>query len=66
MAAILLVSVAVIALTIYAVTRAIADLRAGRKLWGGVGLAVAGLGLVSALIPIPAHAIKFDIPAAGR
>jgi hypothetical protein len=66
MAAILLVSVAVIVLTIFAFARAVADLRAGRKLWGGIGLAVAGLGLVSALIPIPSHAIKIDIPAAGR
>lgn len=41
----------------------IADLRARRYVWGAVGLVSAGVFL---LTPIQTHAVKVDLPVAGR
>jgi hypothetical protein len=55
-----------IALILYAFARSISDLRSGRKVWGGVGLTFASLGLVAALVPVPSHVMTVTIPATGR
>jgi len=47
------------AVGVFCLVRGIADLRARRHLWGGLGV-LAGLALL--LTPIQAHVVKFDLP----
>jgi len=45
---------------LFCLARGIADLRARRFVWGGLGV-LAGLGLM--LTPVESHAIKLDVVA---
>ncbi|WP_448663188.1 hypothetical protein ACG3SL_00480 [Sphingomonas sp. CJ20] len=55
-------SFAVLGACIYCIARAVIDFRAGKYLWGAVGL-VSALALL--LTPIQTHAVKIDLPVAG-
>ena len=49
-----------LAVGLFCLARGGLDLRERRYVWGGLGV-IAGLSLL--LVPIPAHAVKFDLPA---
>lgn len=53
-------SVAVLAAAIFLIIRAVIDFRAGKFVWGILGIASAAVFL---LTPIQTHAIKIDLPA---
>jgi hypothetical protein len=55
-------NVAALVAAIYCTTKAVIDLRAGRYVWGIIGLISAAVFLMT---PIQAHAVKIDLPAAG-
>jgi len=58
----LLLSVAALVAAIYCITKAVIDLRAGRYVWGSIGLISA---VVFLMTPIQTHAVKVDLPVAG-
>jgi hypothetical protein len=58
----LLLSVAALVAAIYCITKAAIDLRAGRYVWGSIGLISAAVFLMT---PIQTHAVKVDLPVAG-
>jgi len=58
----LLLSLAALAAAIYCITKAVIDLRAGRYVWGSIGLISAAVFLTT---PIQTHSVKVDLPVAG-
>lgn len=55
-------NLAALAAGLYCIARAVVDLRRRQYAWGGLGLTAAAVFL---LAPVPSHAIKLDLPAAG-
>ena len=55
-------NVAALIAGIYCIAKAAIDLRAGRFVWGMVGLVSAAVFL---LTPIQTHAVKVELPVAG-
>jgi hypothetical protein len=55
-------SIAALLAAIYCLTKAVIDLRAGRYVWGVVGLISAAVFM---LTPVQTHAVKVDLPVAG-
>jgi hypothetical protein len=58
----LLLSLAALVAAIYCITKAVIDLRAGRYVWGSIGLISAAVFLMT---PIQTHPVKVDLPVAG-
>lgn len=55
-------SIAALLAAIYCFTKAVIDLRAGRYVWGIVGLISAAVFM---LTPVQTHAVKVDLPVVG-
>jgi hypothetical protein len=55
-------SVAALVAAFYCITKAVLDLRAGRYVWGSIGLIIAAVFIMT---PIQTHVMKVDLPVAG-
>jgi hypothetical protein len=55
-------SVAALVAAFYCITKAVLDLRAGRYVWGSIGLISAAVFIMT---PIQTHVMKVDLPVAG-